>query len=131
MPPVKIKNHTLNWFETEAADEWFNNRIRNALTEQGAALETMEVIQVVVSRTLTQVVIQHDEELKALWTGWRRLRDVIGHADFPRIFGKIQHRIQVLRIFCRWRVVSIKVFSVADSTVAPRSLDDVLQPTPE
>ena len=98
MPLVKLKNHTLNWFETEAADEWFNNRIRNALTEQGAALETMKVIQAVVSRALTQVVIQHDEELKALWTGWRRLRDVTGHADFPRIFDNIQHRIQVLRI---------------------------------
>ena len=111
MPPAKIKNHTLNWFKTEAADEWFNNRIRNALTEQGAALETMKVNQAVVSRTLTQVVIQHDEELKALWTGWRRLRDVTGHADFLRIFDNIQHRIQVLRICCRWRVVSIQVFA--------------------
>ena len=99
MPPVKIKNHTLNSFETEAADEWFNNRIRNALTEQGAALETMKVIQAVVFRTLTQVVIQHDEELKALWTAWRRLREVTGHADFPRICDNIQHRVQVLRIF--------------------------------
>ena len=64
MPPVKIKNHTVNWFETEAADEWFNNRIRNALTEQGAACETMKMIEVVVSRTLTQVVIQQMKSSK-------------------------------------------------------------------
>ena len=84
--PVRIRNRELHQCESEAA----YNRINNAMKEREAALEAQAVIKEVISTALTRVVIREDEELRSLWSGWRRLRHVTGHANFPRIMDRIR-----------------------------------------
>ena len=91
--PSRIRNKPLHWFETETADDWFNHRVSHAVREQDAALEAMAVIKTVISAALTRVVHRQDEELRDLWTGWRRLRHVTGHTNFPHLMDAIQRRM--------------------------------------
>ena len=91
--PSRIINKPLNWFETKTADDWFNRRVSHAIMEQEAALEARAVLKTVISAALTQVVHREDEELRQLWTGWKRLRLVIGHDNCPRLMDAIQRRM--------------------------------------
>ena len=94
--PSRIINKPLNSFETKMADDWFNHRVSHAVREQDAALEDMAVIKIVISAALTRVVHRQDEELRDLWTGWRRLLHVTGHTNFPHLMDAIQRRMHDL-----------------------------------
>ena len=89
-----ISNKSLNWFDADAdwADDWYNNRMQHAMD---AALEAKTLIKIVFSRAVTRALGGEElrEDLNALWTGAKRLRDVPGRTGFSLMLDTIKSRL--------------------------------------